>query len=55
MAEQPQAYTYRAEVQQLLPILSTALYTDRDIFVRELISNSSGAYARGTPDQRRGC
>lgn len=46
MTEQPQAYTFRAEVQQLLHILSQALYTDREIFLRELISNSSDALTR---------
>ena len=37
---------FRAEVQQLLQILSHALYTDREIFLRELISNSSDALHR---------
>jgi molecular chaperone HtpG len=46
MTEQSQAYTFKAEVQQLLHILSQALYTDREIFLRELISNSSDALHR---------
>lgn len=46
MTDQQQAYTFRAEVQQLLQILSHALYTDREIFLRELISNSSDALSR---------
>jgi molecular chaperone HtpG len=46
MTDQAQTYTYRAEVQHLLHILSTALYTDREIFLRELISNSSDALTR---------
>jgi len=46
MSEQAHAYTFRAEVQQLLQILSHALYTDREIFLRELISNSSDALHR---------
>src|SRR4051794_23515065 len=37
---------FRAEVQQLLQILSHALYTERDIFLRELISNASDALSR---------
>ena len=37
---------FKAEVQQLLQILSHALYTDREIFLRELISNSSDALHR---------
>jgi molecular chaperone HtpG len=46
MTDQPHAYTFRAEVQQLLHILSHALYTEREIFLRELISNSSDALNR---------
>ncbi len=46
MTDQVQAYTFKAEVQQLLHILSQALYTDREIFLRELISNSSDALHR---------
>ncbi|MCA1596960.1 MAG: ATP-binding protein, partial [Chloroflexi bacterium] len=47
-AEQGEAteVPFRAEVQQLLQILSHALYTDRDIFLRELISNASDALHR---------
>ena len=37
---------FRAEVQQLLNILANSLYTDRDIFLRELISNASDALHR---------
>lgn len=46
MSERPESFTFRAEVQQLLHILSHALYTDREIFLRELISNSSDALHR---------
>ena len=37
---------FRAEVQQLLNILASSLYTERDIFLRELISNASDALHR---------
>ena len=37
---------FRAEVQQLLHILAHSLYTDREIFLRELISNASDALHR---------
>lgn len=37
---------YRTEVKQLLDILAHSLYTDREIFLRELISNSSDALNR---------
>jgi molecular chaperone HtpG len=43
MAEQHQ---FKAEIQQLLNILVHSLYTDRDIFLRELISNASDALNR---------
>ena len=41
-----QAYEFKAEIQQLLNILVHSLYTDRDIFLRELISNASDALSR---------
>ena len=41
-----QSYEFRAEIQQLLHILVHSLYTDREIFLRELISNASDALSR---------
>src|SRR5258708_8430839 len=41
-----QSYEFRAEIQQLLNILVHSLYTDREIFLRELISNASDALHR---------
>jgi molecular chaperone HtpG len=49
MAEQTPAtesLEYRTEVKQLLDILAHSLYTDREIFLRELISNASDALNR---------
>ncbi|MGQ0601398.1 MAG: molecular chaperone HtpG [Anaerolineales bacterium] len=37
---------FRAEIRQLLDILIHSLYTERDIFLRELISNASDALHR---------
>lgn len=34
-------HTFQAEVRQLLDIVINSLYTDREIFVRELVSNAS--------------
>jgi molecular chaperone HtpG len=36
-------YEFRTEVKQLLNILAHSLYTHRDVFLRELISNASDA------------
>ena len=42
----PTTYTFKAEVKQLLNILVHSLYKDRDVFLRELISNASDALTR---------
>ncbi len=41
-----ETFAFKAEVQQLLNILVHSLYTERDIFLRELISNASDALNR---------
>lgn len=38
-----QTHEFRAEVRKVLHILTNSLYTDREIFLRELISNASDA------------
>lgn len=42
----PHDYTFKAEIKQLLDILVHSLYKERDIFLRELISNASDALTR---------
>jgi molecular chaperone HtpG len=42
----PESLEYRTEVKQLLDILAHSLYTDREIFLRELVSNASDALNR---------
>ncbi len=39
-------YNFQAEIQQVLHILVHSLYTEREIFIRELISNASDALNR---------
>lgn len=46
MTDQTNAYTFKAEIKQLLHILVHSLYKDRDIFLRELVSNASDALTR---------
>ncbi|NJN17798.1 MAG: molecular chaperone HtpG [Oscillochloris sp.] len=41
-----ESLSFKAEVQQVLHILAHSLYTDREIFLRELISNASDALNR---------
>jgi molecular chaperone HtpG len=41
-----QSMAFKAETRQLLDILIHSLYTEREIFLRELVSNASDALAR---------
>ncbi|MFZ2096599.1 MAG: molecular chaperone HtpG [Anaerolineales bacterium] len=45
-SESPKPIPFKAETRQLLDILIHSLYTEREIFLRELISNASDALSR---------
>mmetsp|Transcript_13099 Transcript_13099/g.29072 ORF Transcript_13099/g.29072 Transcript_13099/m.29072 type:complete len:712 (-) Transcript_13099:55-2190(-) len=42
-SSQPEAMEFKAETRKLLNIVAKSLYTDKEVFVRELISNASDA------------
>jgi len=44
--EEAQSFHFKAETKQLLNILIHSLYKDREVFLRELLSNASDALNR---------
>ena len=44
--ETTQQFSFKAETKQLLNILIHSLYKDREVFLRELLSNASDALNR---------
>lgn len=54
MTDKTKKYEFKAEVKKLLDILVHSLYTSRDIFLRELISNASDALDKLRFESNRG-
>src|SRR3954467_15198550 len=44
--DEAESFTFKAETKQLLNILIHSLYKDREVFLRELLSNASDALNR---------
>ncbi len=54
MSEQAKQHEFRAEVRKVLNIITHSLYTNREIFLRELISNASDALDKLRFQQSKG-
>ncbi len=54
MSENVNSFEFKAEVKELLNILVHSLYTNREIFVRELVSNASDALDKLRFEKTRG-
>lgn len=53
-AAKPRSYKFKTEVEKLLSIITHSLYTNREIFLRELVSNASDALDKLRFEQQSG-
>lgn len=53
-AEQPERLEFKAETKQLLDIVAKSLYSEREVFLRELLSNAADALEKVRYNQLKG-
>jgi TNF receptor-associated protein 1 len=49
-----ESHTFQAETKKILDIVANSLYTDKEVFLRELISNASDALEKARYRQVKG-
>merc|ERR1719223_2051877 len=54
MKGKTEAHTFQAETSRILDIVANSLYTDKEVFLRELISNASDALEKARYLQQSG-